>query len=61
MWKGRQRFKCTPEDPWTDSKGRAYHPDAYEVDEQHEGWPSCDMVWYECPYCGVRWREELPQ
>ena len=55
------RHLCTLEDPWAPGKGRASHPDAREVGEQEEGHPGGDIVTYECPHCGVRWREELPQ
>ncbi len=56
------RHECTADDPWTPEKAtRAFHPDAREVGDQECGWPSGDMVRYECPHCGARWREELPQ
>jgi hypothetical protein len=54
---------CEPGNPWDKSKGgRAYHPQAREVDDSQEsGWPSGDTVRYECPVCGHGWREEMPQ
>ena len=53
---------CTPERPW--QKGDetpVVHPLAQEVGEQQDGWPSGDIVRYECPTCGARWKSELPQ
>ncbi len=32
-----------------------------EVGEQEDGWPGGDIVTYECPNCGTRWKQELPQ
>ena len=53
---------CTPERPWKESDGcPVVHPWAKEVGEQLDGWPGGDIVRYECPNCGVRWKEELPQ
>jgi hypothetical protein len=55
------RYICMKENPWTPKKGRACHPDAFEVGEQKTGWPSGDIVTYECPHCGKRFREEISQ
>ena len=59
---------CTKETPWKresvrmDGKeDRIVHLDAREVGEQEDGWPAGDIVTYECPHCGHRWRAELPQ
>ena len=53
---------CTPERPWTDGDPTpVVHPKAHEVGEQENGWPGGDIVTMECPTCGTRWREELPQ
>jgi len=49
---------CTKENP---NQKYMYHPDAREVGDQESGWPGGDIVTYECPHCGARWREELPQ
>jgi hypothetical protein len=55
------RFVCTKETPWSPDKGkRSSHADAIEVD-QSDGWPGGDIVTYECPHCGLRFKEELPQ
>jgi len=50
--------ECTAADP---GKHHLYHPDAVEVGEQQNGYPGGDIVTYECPNCGARWKEELPQ
>lgn len=56
------QFVCTPENPWTPEKAKgAYHPLAYEIGEQEDGYPGGDIVTYRCPTCGVEWRSELPQ
>jgi hypothetical protein len=54
---------CEPGNPFPKGgKGRAYHPQAKEVDDSQEGgWPSGDTVRYKCPVCGTGWRSELPQ
>jgi hypothetical protein len=55
---------CTKERPWQHNpyeKVRVIHPDAREVGEQEDGWPGGDIVRYECPNCGHRWKQELPQ
>lgn len=53
---------CTPARPWRDGDGfPVIHPEAYEVDYQQDGWPAGDIITMECPTCGVRWKEELPQ
>lgn len=55
---------CTKEKPWDkvpNDEGRVIHPDANEVGEQQSGWPAGDIVTYECPHCGHRWEQELPQ
>jgi hypothetical protein len=55
-----QRFRCTPETPYTKERaeafgGRAYHPDAKVVDS------SCDCCEaYKCPNCGLSFKVELP-
>ena len=49
---------CTKDNPGEDF---AFHPDAREVGEQEDGYPGGDIVRYECPHCGARWKEELPQ
>lgn len=59
--KSFERFICTAEKPWSSDKGRAAHPDAYEVGEQMDGWPSGDTQMYFCPHCGLRFEVELPQ
>jgi len=52
---------CTKDDPWREDMGkRGIHPDAKEG-SQHDGYPGGDIVKWECPNCGVHWREELPQ
>ena len=57
-----ERHICTVEDPWTPEKGkRVIHPNAREVGEQENGWPAGDIVTFECPICGTRWKKELPQ
>ncbi len=55
------RFRCTAATPWSPDGGKASHPDAREVGEQEDGYPGGDIVTYECPYCRVRWTQELPQ
>lgn len=52
-----ERYKCTPEAPWTPNKDPAVHPDAKGDGECYEG--CCD--YYKCPNCGHRWREEQAQ
>jgi hypothetical protein len=37
------------------------HPDAHEVGDQRDGWPSGDIVTMRCPNCGYEWDKELPQ
>lgn len=55
-------YVCTKEAPWTPNIGSPVrHPDASEVGGQEDGWPGGDIVTYECPNCGHRWRSELPQ
>ena len=59
----RKIHYCEPGNPyvkgrWTD---RAYHPQAREVGEQEDGWPGGDIITNECPVCGTRWKEGLPQ
>lgn len=57
-----KRHICTAEDPWTEEKNpRGEHPDAREVGDQEAGWPGGDIVTYQCPHCGAKWKEELPQ
>jgi hypothetical protein len=56
------RYVCTKEAPWSEDKGfPVQHPDAQEVGEQEDGWPAGDIITMQCPNCGVRWKEELPQ
>ena len=56
------RQTCTPERPFQSTDhGYWCHPNAVEVGEQEDGYPGGDIVRYECPHCGHRWREELPQ
>ena len=54
---------CTKDDPWDKSKsGRTSHPDAIEVDDsQRDNYPCGDLVDYDCPHCGLRFKVELPQ
>lgn len=55
-------YVCTKNLPWR--KGMptpVVHPDAGEVGDQESGWPGGDIVTFECPNCGHRWRSELPQ
>lgn len=53
---------CEPGNPWPGGDGRAYHPQAREVeDSQESGWPSGDTVRNRCPVCNHSWTEELPQ
>ena len=61
----RDKFICTAERPWLplyDAKHdmQIVHPDAVEG-EQEDGWPSGDLVNYECSHCKHRWKVELPQ
>ena len=55
---------CTAEDPWDGKSSPGtmiLHPDAREVGEQRDGWPSGDLVERRCPNCGYEWKQELPQ
>jgi len=56
-------FICSPDNPWSPEKhkGRVRHTNAREVGEQEDGYPSGDIVTYECQDCGHRWKVELPQ
>lgn len=55
-------FVCSKNTPWVPSMGTpVVHADAHEVGDQRDGWPGGDIVTYECPHCGHRWRAELPQ
>ena len=62
---GGKVYLCTADRPWPGGKSPARsvvrHMDADEVHEQEDGWPSGDIVTYQCPHCGTRWRSELPQ
>jgi hypothetical protein len=50
---------CTKDKPNRDAR---VHPDGKEVpDSQSDGWPAGDTIIVECPNCGRRWIEELPQ
>lgn len=51
------RFICTKENPWTEDKGRAQHPDAVSAGECSDS--CCD--YYRCPHCGLRFTVEVPQ
>lgn len=56
------RFICTKQQPWTPEKGTPVeHPDATEIGEQIDGWPSGDIVTYRCPNCNHEWEQELSQ
>ncbi len=56
------RYVCTKDAPWTPDKGQyAEHPDAVEVGDQQNGWPSGDTQSYKCPHCGKYFSVELPQ
>ena len=58
----RTYFTCTEETPWDKSKPTpVVHSSAVEVGDQEDGWPGGDIVTYECPICGFRWKMELPQ
>lgn len=47
-------FICTSEHPWTpDVKGLVLHPDARITDREAEV--------RECPICGMRWVQGVPQ
>ena len=41
--------------------GYMVHPNAREVGEQEDGYPGGDIQRWECPDCGARWKQELPQ
>jgi len=57
-----KRHTCTADDPWTRDKSfYGDHPDAVEVGDQEDGYPGGDIVTYDCPHCGLRFRCELPQ
>jgi hypothetical protein len=47
------RHVCTADDPWTDDRGYAVHPDAIDRGTCYEG--CCDK--WECPHCGVSWTD----
>lgn len=54
----KERYKCTAETPWTPDKGTfVQHEGAREVGGCMDG---C-CADYQCPHCGHKWREELPQ
>ena len=57
-------IECTKDKPWngqSDPGDHIRHVDAKEVGEQEDGWPGGDIVTYQCPHCGHRWKQELPQ
>ena len=55
-------YICTKDKPMPEgAPGPWQHTNAYEVGEQEDGWPSGDIVTYECGDCKHRWRSELPQ
>ena len=58
------RIECTKEHPWDRVRRpgiRIVHMESHEVGDQEDGYPGGDIVTMECPNCGSRWKEELPQ
>lgn len=59
-----ERQVCTKENPMPkDAPGRWQHPDAKEIAEDYSkggGVADGDFVQYECPNCGKKFWEELP-
>jgi hypothetical protein len=53
--------ECRADQPYDGGQGRWYHPAAQEVGEQEPGWPGGDIITLECPVCGHRFKQELPQ
>ena len=56
---------CTEQTPFSESVDkpgdRWQHHGAYEVGEQEDGYPGGDIQRYRCKFCGLEWKEELPQ
>ena len=57
-----KRFICSSTDPMPDNcdDSKWVHPDSIELD-QYDGYPSGDIVEYECPHCKITFKVELPQ
>jgi hypothetical protein len=60
-----ERLVCSADHPFqavgSPRGARWEHPDAEEVGDQEDGYPAGDIVTYQCPHCGLRFRRELPQ
>jgi transposase-like protein len=56
---------CTESAPFSKEKDssdtRWRHHGAEEVGYQESGYPGGDIQRYRCRFCGVEWKEELPQ
>jgi hypothetical protein len=56
---------CSKQKPWngkSDPGDQILHVDAVELGIEEVGWPYRDgWVTYQCPHCGHRWKQELPQ
>lgn len=60
-----ERMVCSADHPFSLVGPRSgaiwQHPDAELIGEQEDGYPGGDLVTYQCPHCGLRFKVELAQ